>query len=78
MLGIYLSGTGNTKHCIAKFMDMVGSGAEMIALSTSEEDWIVGSSSRICLKEKILSRLLKQVCTPAAAPRNEGRVFWAE
>ena len=41
MIGVYLSGTGNTKHCITKFMDMVSADSEMIALSISDEDRIV-------------------------------------
>ena len=41
MLGVYLSGTGNTKHCITKFLDMIDPGSEVIALSVSDEDSIV-------------------------------------
>lgn len=42
MLGVYLSGTGNTKHCITKFLDLISPGSEVNALSISDEDCIVG------------------------------------
>ena len=37
MLGVYLSGTGNTKHCITKFLDLIDPGSEVIALSVFEK-----------------------------------------
>ena len=33
MLGIYLSGTGNTEHCITKLLGLIDSEAENILLS---------------------------------------------
>ncbi|MEE3467485.1 MAG: EFR1 family ferrodoxin [Eubacterium sp.] len=41
MLGLYLSGTGNTKHCIIKLLDLISADSEMIALSVSDEETIV-------------------------------------
>lgn len=32
MIGIYFSGTGNTRHCIEKFMQLYDSAAEMVAV----------------------------------------------
>ena len=32
MLGVYLSGTGNTKHCVEKFVSLLDENAEIIPL----------------------------------------------
>ncbi len=41
MLGIYLSGTGNTKHVMERFLGLMDPEAEILALTTSDEDKIV-------------------------------------
>ena len=48
MLGIYLSGTGNTKHCVEKFVHLLDENAKVIALeethvleSIKKEEYIV-------------------------------------
>ena len=36
MLGVYLSGTGNTKHCVEKFVSLLDENAEIIPLEGAE------------------------------------------
>lgn len=36
MIGIYFSGTGNTKHCIEKLIEMVDSSAKVIPLESED------------------------------------------
>ena len=38
IIGIYLSGTGNTKHCIEKLLSLVDKDAKAVALESSEAD----------------------------------------
>ena len=36
MIGIYLSGTGNTKHCIEKLMELLDHSAQVIPIEGKE------------------------------------------
>lgn len=36
MIGIYLSGTGNTKHCIEKLTDLLDSSSKAIPLESDD------------------------------------------
>ncbi len=36
MIGVYFSGTGNTKHCVGRFVDKIDTAAKVTALETSE------------------------------------------
>ena len=37
MVGIYLSGTGNTKHCLEKLLWMVDSAAALVPIENNKE-----------------------------------------
>ena len=37
MTGIYLSGTGNTKHCLEKILSIVDASAEMTPIENTKE-----------------------------------------
>lgn len=41
MLGIYMSGTGNTEHCIIKLLGLIDSDAEIIRMTMSNEKRII-------------------------------------
>ena len=41
MLGIYLSGTGNTEHCITKLLGLIDSEAEIIRMTKADEEKIM-------------------------------------
>lgn len=41
MIGIYMSGTGNTKHCIEKFLGLLDPKAELLPLSLANEKRVV-------------------------------------
>ena len=42
MLGIYLSGTGNTEHCITKLLGLIDPEAEIIRMTKADEEKIIG------------------------------------
>ena len=41
VVGIYLSGTGNTKHCIEKLLSLIDKDAKAVALESPESDMAV-------------------------------------
>ena len=49
MVGIYLSGTGNTKHCIEKLLSFIDKDAKTVAMEDREAVKCVKSNSRIVI-----------------------------
>ncbi|MBR5421513.1 MAG: EFR1 family ferrodoxin [Lachnospiraceae bacterium] len=49
MVGIYLSGTGNTKHCLERFLSLLDPGAELIAIESSAASAAIGGNDEIVL-----------------------------
>ena len=41
MIGIYLSGTGNSKHCIEKLISLLEENVKCFALTLNDEEMIV-------------------------------------
>lgn len=41
MLGIYMSGTGNTRHCITKLLGLLDPDAELLMLSLANENQVI-------------------------------------
>ena len=41
MLGIYMSGTGNTQHCVTKLLGLIDSEVESIRITKANEEKIV-------------------------------------
>ena len=49
MVGIYLSGTGNTKHCITKLLSILDENARVIPIESKESVQAIKDSDEICL-----------------------------
>ena len=49
MVGIYLSGTGNTKHCITKLLNLLDSEARIIPIENKESVQAIKDSEEIYL-----------------------------
>ena len=49
MMGIYLSGTGNTKHCVEKLVNLLDAAAECIPLEAPHVTETLGKQSTIIL-----------------------------
>lgn len=48
MLGIYLSGTGNTKHCVEKFVHLLDENAKVIPLVNKSLNYSSSSHCIVC------------------------------
>ena len=92
MIGIYLSGTGNTRHCVEKLTGLLDSSAESMPLDSRgtveairNNDTILYTEMPACGREKscyVFQQWVRSAVTALAVPqdysKNMVQLFWAD
>lgn len=79
MVGVYFSGTGNTKHCVERFLNGIESGAEMFALENARAAEAVRGADEIVFAYPVyysnLPKIVRDFITDNAELWRGKRIF---